>query len=502
MKRGEVYYADLSPCVGCEQGGMRPVVIIQNDIGNIYAQTVIIVPMTASYKKDMSTHVRIGKTDRMDPNTIILAEQIRTIDKSRIRNYVCLLHKETMENLDSALKISIGLKEKEGRKLDDFKVFENKKFGTVRAIIGKDGKPWFVAKDVTTVLGIQGARDAVDRHVEKEDQGTIKNISPDGTKSFAVINEAGVWSLVLGVNGEFSRDFQKWVSLEIIPEITGRKEKEMDNAQVFESSELGLQVRTILNDDGSISVNAEDTAVGFGWCRTEMKNGKEYHSVRWATLNGYCKEFGFANSLAKDDYIPESLFYRLGMKANNAVADRFQNWLAMDVIPSIRKTGGYKHKRMSPEEMMRVQLGMLDGHEERISKLEGTMNIDYGQQRVLEKEVAKVVIDALGGKESTAYRELSRKVFSECNHDVKDYFHVNSRNNIPRVRFDDAVEYIQNWTPCTNTKAAIYEKQKDVANEKQRGIVCERSEQASRKRMENIQNRRKRKENHLLVVEE
>ncbi|CUM77490.1 ORF6C domain [Blautia hydrogenotrophica] len=115
------------------------------------------------------------------------------------------------------------------------------------------------------------------------------------------------------------------------------------------------------------------------------------------------------------------------------------------------------NRRMTPEEMMRVQLGMLDGHEERISRLENTMNIDYGQQRVLEKEVAAVVIESLGGKDSTAYHEISKKVFSECNRDVKDYFHVNSRNNIPRLRFDDAVDYIRNWTPCSNTRMAIKE---------------------------------------------
>ena len=112
-------------------------------------------------------------------------------------------------------------------------------------------------------------------------------------------------------------------------------------------------------------------------------------------------------------------------------------------------------KRMTPEEMMRVQLGMIDGHEERISKLENTMNIDYGQQRVLEKEVAKVVIESLGGKDSNAYREVSKKVFSECNHDIKDYFHVNSRNNIPRLKFEEAIDYIRSWTPCSNTRMLI-----------------------------------------------
>ena len=112
-------------------------------------------------------------------------------------------------------------------------------------------------------------------------------------------------------------------------------------------------------------------------------------------------------------------------------------------------------KRMTPEQMMRVQLGMIDKHEERLSKLENTMNIDYGQQRVLEKEVARVVIESLGGKDSNAYREIGKKVFSECNRDVKDYFHVNSRNNIPRLRFDEAVDYIRGWTPCSNTRMEI-----------------------------------------------
>lgn len=115
------------------------------------------------------------------------------------------------------------------------------------------------------------------------------------------------------------------------------------------------------------------------------------------------------------------------------------------------------NKPMTPEQMMRVQLGMIDGLDDRVSKLENTMNIDYGQQRVLEKEVASVVIESLGGKDSNAYREISKKVFSECNRDIKDYFRVNSRDNIPRLRFDEAVDYIRNWTPCNNTKIKIKE---------------------------------------------
>ena len=121
----------------------------------------------------------------------------------------------------------------------------------------------------------------------------------------------------------------------------------MNEIKIFKNEELGLQIRAIQNEDGSISVNAEDTAIGFGWCRTEVKNGKEYISIRWATLNGFCKELGFANKLAKDDYIPESLYYLLGMKAGNERAQKYQRWLAIDVLPSLRRTGTYTMKQGS-----------------------------------------------------------------------------------------------------------------------------------------------------------
>lgn len=234
-----------------------------------------------------------------------------------------------------------------------------------------------------------------------------------------------------------------------------RSERDMNELQVFSNEELGLEVRTMLNEDGSISVNAEDTARGFGWTQIQSKNGKKYISVRWERMNEFSAECGFPHLWGKDDYLPEPLFYRLGMKASNAVAEKFQNWLAMEVIPSIRKTGVYQQKRMTPEEMMRVQLGMIDGHEERIKALEDTMTIDHGQQRVLERTVNKTVIDVLGGNQSNAYREVSRKVFAECNRDLKNRFNVNSRDDVPRKDYEQAVEYAKSWKPCTNTMLMI-----------------------------------------------
>lgn len=112
-----------------------------------------------------------------------------------------------------------------------------------------------------------------------------------------------------------------------------------DNLEIMEfvNDNNGMSVRTILNPDGSVSMNAEDTSVGFGW--TRIKYGKEY--VKWDRLNSYIKDIGFSPLVGKDDFIPETLFYLLGMKASNDKAKEFQMWLAKDVIPSIRKHGAF-----------------------------------------------------------------------------------------------------------------------------------------------------------------
>ena len=95
--------------------------------------------------------------------------------------------------------------------------------------------------------------------------------------------------------------------------------------------------------------------------------------------------------------------------------------------------------------------------DERVTNLENTMTIDYGQQQVLGETVNHVVIDHLGGKNSEAYKEIGKKVFAECNRDLKHYFHVNARNNVPKKKFEEAVEYAQTWNPCTNTLLLIKE---------------------------------------------
>lgn len=161
------------------------------------------------------------------------------------------------------------------------------------------------------------------------------------------------------------------------------------------------------------------------------------------------------------NFITESGLYAVILRSDKPNAKKFRKWVTSEVLPSIRKTGSY-NKPMSTAEKIQLlaqgneelneRVDMVDG---RVTDLENNMTIDYGQQVVIGDEVNKVVIGALGGKDSAAYKEISRKVFSECNRDIKHYFHVNSRNNIPKKRFDEAVQYIKNWHPCTNTQILI-----------------------------------------------
>ncbi len=111
VKRGDIYYADLRPVVGSEQGGVRPVLIIQNDMGNRYSPTVICAAITSRMNKaKLPTHVALG-ADHYDivKDSVVLLEQIRTIDKSRLREKVCHLDETILEEINSSLKVSLAL---------------------------------------------------------------------------------------------------------------------------------------------------------------------------------------------------------------------------------------------------------------------------------------------------------------------------------------------------------------------------------------------------------
>ena len=223
--------------------------------------------------------------------------------------------------------------------MEQLEIFENKEFGQVRTI-NIDGEPWFVGKDVAKILGYKDTSDAMRRHVDDEDKLTRCFTDSGQKRELYIINESGLYSVIL-------------------------------------SSKLPS-------------------------------------------------------------------------------AKRFKRWVTSEVLPAIRKTGIYDMDEYSPEMkailMHDKKLVKIDN---RVTDLENHMTIDYGEQVVLGDEVNKAVLDALGGKYSNAYNETGKKVFAECNRDLKHYFHVNARNNVPKKRYYEAVEYIQKWKPCTNTQIQI-----------------------------------------------
>ena len=110
IKRGDMFYADLSPVIGSEQGGIRPVLIIQNDTGNKYSTTTVGIPLTSKRsKRNLPTHKVLKNYGKLIDESTVLAEQICTIDKSQIINYICDIREEDLKEINKKIAISLAL---------------------------------------------------------------------------------------------------------------------------------------------------------------------------------------------------------------------------------------------------------------------------------------------------------------------------------------------------------------------------------------------------------
>lgn len=112
IRRGDIYQADLNPVFGSEQGGYRPVLVIQNNRGNKYSPTVIVAAITSRLKTKLPTHVSLRNIKGLNKNSVVLLEQVRTIDKKRLDNYIGTLTKEQMQKIDKALRTSTGMRKR------------------------------------------------------------------------------------------------------------------------------------------------------------------------------------------------------------------------------------------------------------------------------------------------------------------------------------------------------------------------------------------------------
>lgn len=244
----------------------------------------------------------------------------------------------------------------------------------------------------------------------------------------------------------------------------------MNEIKIFENNELGFKVRTLLNPDGSISVNAEDTALGYGWTKTETKNGKVYTTIRWERMNGFSAECGFAHEWSKDDYIPESLFYMLGFKAGNDRALKYQQWLAMEVLPSLRRTGSYEMpggKKFSAIEQLRLQQQAIFEVDEKIDAVNEDLQEFKRDMPLLALECQKItqaknhkVVPLMGGKEAPAYQDrgLRGRVYRDLEGQLRREFGVNTYKAIKRNQCDLAIKIIKEY----ELPMALEEEIKDV----------------------------------------
>lgn len=225
----------------------------------------------------------------------------------------------------------------------------------------------------------------------------------------------------------------------------------MSSIQIFNNPEFG-DIRTV-DQNGEPWFVGKDIAAALGYSNPQ-KAIRDHVDEQDRGVN----EMDTPGGKQPMPIINESGLYSLifGSKLEGAV--RFKRWVTSEVLPALRKTGSYMMPKLSKEMQA---LFMLDNRtqqqEQRLTALENTMTVDYNQQRVLRKSISRSVISALDGEDAQAYidNHVRSKVYSECNHDVQDWFRVNSVGNIPRKRFDEAVEYIQRWKPSTNTVMLI-----------------------------------------------
>lgn len=226
----------------------------------------------------------------------------------------------------------------------------------------------------------------------------------------------------------------------------------MNELQIFNSEEFG-EVRTVTIDNEPLFVG-KDVALALGY--SNASKAVSTHVEEEDRILKVLEADSQNGNVVKTQttLINESGLYALIFGSKLESAKRFKHWVTSEVLPTIHRTGSYQKPMTIAEQIQLLALGNQN-HEERIEKLENTMTIDYGQQKYIGDLVSSVVVAHLGGKESNAYKEIGKKVFAECNRDIKTYFAVNARNNIPKLRFEESMEYVRNWHPCTNTVMMI-----------------------------------------------
>lgn len=235
--------------------------------------------------------------------------------------------------------------------MNDIQVFNNPEFGEIRTV-EINNEPWFVGKDVAQALGYKETAKAIRDRVDAEDKGVSNLDTPGGMQELTVINEGGLYALVLSSKLPSAKKFKRWVTSEVLPSIRKHEKNEATDVALQTAQCITETPITIIGGvacyekDGTAYLKLENVARGLGFCRAAASGNMV---IRWERVDGYLSEMGVP-TCGHDGYIPENVFYRLAMKAKNEAAEKFQAFIADEVIPSIRKHGAY----MTPETLEKM----------------------------------------------------------------------------------------------------------------------------------------------------
>lgn len=231
----------------------------------------------------------------------------------------------------------------------------------------------------------------------------------------------------------------------------------MNKLSTFRNDELNLKIRAVENEDGSISVNLEDAARGLGFT-TVATSGNVV--VRWNRVNQYLKEFNVP-TCGRDDFIPEPIFYLLAMKANNDTAKKFQIWVATDVLPQVRRTGGYRLPQ-TPEEKIRLLLEAnqsantkIEKVEERVSNLEDNRFLNPNEYGYLNTQVSSRIREVKDVHQMQLNRRQNSELFKAIGRDIKTITNVRCRSQIRYKDFDKVLDFVKTWEPSKATMVVI-----------------------------------------------
>lgn len=208
----------------------------------------------------------------------------------------------------------------------------------------------------------------------------------------------------------------------------------MNQLQIFENELFKVSAK---QEGEQILFDVEQVATNLGF--TRMMNDKEY--IRWERVNGYLPKF--CPEVGKGDFIPESLVYKLAFKAQNDVAEKFQDWLAIEVIPSIRRTGSYENKPMSIEDMIITQAQSVKELKHDVAQLKTVVDNEVW----LTERQKKDVQDSVSRRVFELKRKGHEAHFQTLYSALKRFFGVSKYDKIPRKDHQEAINFIKGWYP-------------------------------------------------------